>query len=57
MQYEWIKNVTEISSDYTSIHFYDKFNQKIESNTLPEKLTTLIFGHETLTFLTFWPIF
>ena len=44
MQYEWLNNVAKMSSDYTIIHFHDIFNQKIEPNTLPEKLTTLTFG-------------
>ena len=38
MQYEWINNVAKISSDYTIIEFHANFNQKIEPNTLPEKL-------------------
>ena len=45
MQYEWINNVAKISSDYTIIEFNREFNQKIEPNTLPEKLTTLTFGY------------
>ena len=45
MQYEWINNVANMSPDYAIIEFHNKFNQKIEPNTLPEKLTTLIFGN------------
>ena len=45
MQYKWINNVADMSPDYTIIHFFDTFNQKIESNTLPENLTTLTFGY------------
>ena len=45
MQYEWIKNVAKMSSDYTTIIFNNKFNKKIEPSTLPENLTTLTFGY------------
>ena len=44
MQYEWINNVAKMSSDYTIIHFHENFNQGIDPNTLPKKLTTLTFG-------------
>ena len=44
MQYEWINNVADMSSDYTIITFHYNFNQKIEPNTLPENLTNLTFG-------------
>ena len=44
MQYEWINSVANMSYDYVIIHFHDIFNQKIKPNTLPENLTTLIFG-------------
>ena len=44
MQYKWINNVAKMSPDYTIITFGNKFNQKIEPNTLPEKLVTLTFG-------------
>ena len=46
MEYNWIKAIARISDDYTIIHFHDNFDQKIEPNTLPEKLTSLIFGYE-----------
>ena len=44
MQFKWIKNIAYMSPDFTIIEFYDEFNEKIEPNTLPENLTTLIFG-------------
>ena len=43
MQYNWINNVADMSSDYTIIKFHDVFNQKID--TLPAKLITLAFGY------------
>ena len=36
----WIKNVTNMSSDYTFYHLHNKINP----NTLPKNLTTLTFG-------------
>ena len=45
MQYTWLKNVADISSDHESIHFYSIFNQEMEPNTFPENLITLIFGY------------
>ena len=44
MQYNWINDVAKISSNYTSICFYNFFNDLIEPNVLPENLTTLTFG-------------
>ena len=44
MNCEWIKGVAEISDDCMTIIFHDKFNQKIEPNSLFENLTTLTFG-------------
>ena len=41
MEYDWIKNVAKISDDHTSIKFYDTFNEIINPNSLPKKLTTL----------------
>ena len=45
MQYEWINNVANMSSDYAIIFFHDIFNENIEPNTLPDNLTALEFGY------------
>ena len=44
MQYNWINDVAKMLPDYTSTCFYDLFNDSIDFNSLPENLTTLIFG-------------
>ena len=46
MQYEWIQNVANMLTDYTTLTFEYIFNQKIEPNTLSENLTDLTFGNK-----------
>ena len=43
MDYSWIKYVADISDDLTNITFGQMFNQKIEPNSLPNNLKSLIF--------------